>query len=273
MASGIGTEPLQQHTAACCKMLEQNLELRTVKELGWGGQGLVLLCQELVSGNRIACKVLASHRDRQQKLMKLKMKRKKASPVDRHVQKLRDGEASQNAHLLRDADLLHQLRGAPGILPLIAKVEGDDGCIHIFTPFCNAGDLFDRLDASLILPERETAHIVASLAGALVSCHARGIVHRDIKPDNVLFCRYTSSSNGSGVASATSQLHRATDIKHGIRPFTHRLSMDGQAYVEFRWANRKEGEWTKCWAAKTPCSNMGGGLKRGPLGRRQLRNQ
>ncbi|MCO5563095.1 hypothetical protein L7F22_016731 [Adiantum nelumboides] len=173
-----------------------------------------LRCQEPISGNRIACKVLASHRDRQQNLMKLKMKKKKASPV-RHVQKLRGGEAYQNAHLLREADLLHQLRGAPGILPLIAKVEGDDSCIHIFTPFCDAGDLLDRLEASPILPERETAHIVASLARALVSCHTRGIVHRDIKPGNVLFRRYASSNGSLHVATSHELHHVSTDIKYG----------------------------------------------------------
>ncbi|MCO5586603.1 hypothetical protein L7F22_040544 [Adiantum nelumboides] len=183
-------------------MVEQDLGLETLKELGWGGQGLVLLCREPVSGNRVACKMLASHRERQLKITKQMKKSRKTSPAPL-VHKLRGAEAYQNANLVREADLLHQLRGAAGILPLVAKVEGDDGCIHLFTPFCDGGDLLNRLEASPILREREAAHIVASLAQALVSCHARGIVHRDIKPGNVLFRRYSTGS-----VAATSQLHK-----------------------------------------------------------------
>lgn len=61
---------------------------------------------------------------------------------------------------------------------------------HLVTAFCDAGDLLSKLDARpplFKLSEHEAAPIVASLARTLVSCHAHGIVHRDIKPGNILF--------------------------------------------------------------------------------------
>ncbi|KAI5066477.1 hypothetical protein GOP47_0019101 [Adiantum capillus-veneris] len=177
----------------CCEMVKQDLGLETVKQLGWGGQGLVLLCRDPASGNRFACKVLASHRERQHKILLTSSSSSSTLPKksEKRKLKMRPKEAVENANLLREAELLHHLRGLPGILPLITKVEGDDGCVHLFTPFCDAGDLLDRLDACPILHEREAAHVVASLARALISCHARGVVHRDIKPGNVLFRRCT----------------------------------------------------------------------------------
>ena len=49
------------------------------------------------------------------------------------------------------------------------------------------GSLRTRLDRRKRLDWREAARLVASLARTLERCHALGLVHRDVKPDNVLF--------------------------------------------------------------------------------------
>lgn len=49
--------------------------------------------------------------------------------------------------------------------------------------------LADRLDASGTLPEAEIARIGAEVARGLAYAHRQGIVHRDVKPENVLFAR------------------------------------------------------------------------------------
>src|SRR5690606_13890988 len=48
------------------------------------------------------------------------------------------------------------------------------------------GSLFDRLKREGHLPLREALAIATQLAGALDHAHARGIIHRDVKPSNVM---------------------------------------------------------------------------------------
>jgi serine/threonine protein kinase/tetratricopeptide (TPR) repeat protein len=77
---------------------------------------------------------------------------------------------------------------------------------YLVMELVEGGSLGDRLDRERRLPPREAAEIARQVALALAAAHGRGLVHRDIKPGNVMLER------GSGRAKLTDfGLARAVD--------------------------------------------------------------
>jgi serine/threonine protein kinase len=62
-----------------------------------------------------------------------------------------------------------------------------DGRRYMVFELLPGGSLEDRLSARRPLPDAEAARIAGELASALAYAHAAGVVHRDVKPANVLF--------------------------------------------------------------------------------------
>jgi tetratricopeptide (TPR) repeat protein/tRNA A-37 threonylcarbamoyl transferase component Bud32 len=84
---------------------------------------------------------------------------------------------------LREARSTAQLRH-PGIVPMY-EVGEDDGLPYLVSEFVDGATLTDRM-ASGELPPRETAELIARVADALEHAHRRGVVHRDVKPSNIM---------------------------------------------------------------------------------------
>ncbi|KAJ3690129.1 hypothetical protein LUZ61_019293 [Rhynchospora tenuis] len=76
----------------------------------------------------------------------------------------------------------------PGVVPVHAVYENTDS-IHLVMELCDGPDLLEwlRVRPKPQLSEPEAAVIMAQLMQTLAICHKRGIAHRDIKPDNILF--------------------------------------------------------------------------------------
>jgi len=75
---------------------------------------------------------------------------------------------------------LRAMRGIPSVTQLIDVFE-DDSHVHIVTELCTGGPL-----AVGPMPEAQAARDVVDLLSSLRSVHARGYVHRDVKPCNVM---------------------------------------------------------------------------------------
>ncbi len=76
----------------------------------------------------------------------------------------------------------------PGIVPLLEMGEGDRLGYLVF-PLILGGSLRQLLRHSPRLPAGQAARIVADVARALDHAHHMGVVHRDVKPDNLLLDR------------------------------------------------------------------------------------
>jgi serine/threonine-protein kinase len=99
-------------------------------------------------------------------------------------------DAQFRARFDREAKTIAQLEH-PAIVPVYDFGE-QDGQPYIVMRYMSGGTLADRLKNGPLNLE-ETAQIIARLAPALDAAHARGIVHRDIKPGNILFDKYDNA--------------------------------------------------------------------------------
>ncbi len=89
------------------------------------------------------------------------------------------------ARFEREVRILRSLGEAEGFVPLLDAGTSEAGPFLVM-PLLRGGTLRDRLDRGP-LPLSEVRRVGAALARALGEAHARGIVHRDVKPENVLF--------------------------------------------------------------------------------------
>jgi len=127
--------------------------------VGAGAQGLVLRARDGRSGRLVALKVLADPDPRAR---------------DRLVREARILIGTRHPHLVRVVDVGE----AAGLAYLALEwVEGET--------------LAARVRRGGPLPAGEVRAVLAAVAGALAHCHARGVVHRDVKPANVLVERPT----------------------------------------------------------------------------------
>jgi serine/threonine protein kinase len=144
------------------------------RELGGGGMSRVFLALESALGRRVVVKVL---------LPELAA----GVSVDR---------------FRREIQLAAQLQH-PHIVPLLSAGESE-GLPYFIMPFVTGESLRARVAREGELPIAETVRILRDVVSALVFAHARGIVHRDIKPDNVLLSGGVAVVTDFGVAKAVS---------------------------------------------------------------------
>ena len=71
----------------------------------------------------------------------------------------------------------------------------DDKNFHLVMELCEGGELFERIVKNKRLSEKTAAEILFKLTHAISHCHSRGIVHRDMKAENVLFETKSNDKN------------------------------------------------------------------------------
>lgn len=92
-----------------------------------------------------------------------------------------DDEASRFLREARSAAALVH----PSIVSLYDTGRTDEGVCYLVTEFVEGDTLEDRLKLGTLAP-REAAKLVAQIADALDYAHQHGVIHRDVKPSNIL---------------------------------------------------------------------------------------
>src|SRR6202011_224139 len=93
-------------------------------------------------------------------------------------------DADFTERFLRESRLAASL-DHPNIVPVYDAGE-KDGLLYIAMACVEGSDLRSLLAAEVSLPLRRALRIAGQIASALDAAHARGLVHRDVKPANIL---------------------------------------------------------------------------------------
>ena len=125
--------------------------------LGFGGMSVVYLAEDLRLKRRVALKLLAAG--------------------------LAEDESFRD-RFLRESELAASI-DHPNIIPIYEAGTTED-LLFIAMRYVEGQDLKERLQRGRRLDPADAIGIVAQVASALDAAHARGLVHRDVKPSNVL---------------------------------------------------------------------------------------
>ncbi|HEY9226778.1 MAG TPA: serine/threonine-protein kinase, partial [Gemmatimonadaceae bacterium] len=150
------------------------------RELGRGGMGIVYLAREVQLDRLVAIKVLPEAL---------------AARPDVRERFLREARMA--------ASLSH-----PHIVP-IYRVGESKGFVFFVMAYVNGETLGDRLRSRGPLPPNAATRLLREVAWALSYAHGRGIVHRDIKPDNILLETETGRAlvTDFGIARGAEETH------------------------------------------------------------------
>ncbi|WP_055403606.1 MULTISPECIES: serine/threonine-protein kinase [unclassified Mycobacterium] len=137
------------------------LDFDDVTEIGRGGFGVVYRCAQPELDRLVAVKVLTNDLDPEN--------------LDR---------------FLREQRAMGRLSGHPHIVTVLQAGTTRSGRPFIVMPYHDRGSLWGLVSGRGPLPWPEVLSIGVKLAGALEAAHRSGILHRDVKPGNVLLTDY-----------------------------------------------------------------------------------
>ena len=148
---------------------------RIESELGEGGMAMVYLADDLKHERKVALKVL---------------KPELAAVV---------GAERFLAEIKTTASLQH-----PHILPLYDSGEADSFLFYVM-PYVEGETLRERVDREGELPIQQAVRILRDLVDALGYAHSHEVVHRDVKPGNIMLSGRHASVMDFGVAKAVGE--------------------------------------------------------------------
>jgi tetratricopeptide (TPR) repeat protein len=155
---------------------------RIERELGGGGMSRVFLAEELALSRQVVIKVLPPEM----------------------------GAGVNQDRFRREVQLAARLQH-PHIVPLLSAGSAGD-LLYYVMPFIEGESLRVKLAREGELPVTDAARILREVTDALAYAHEKGVVHRDIKPDNVMLSSGHALVTDFGVAKAVSEAAGGTSL-------------------------------------------------------------
>ena len=171
-----------------------------VAEIGRGGFGVVYRCAQPLLDRAVAVKVLTADLDPEN--------------LDR---------------FLREQHAMGRLSGHPHIVTILQVGTTASGRPFIVMPYHPKNSLEALIRRHGPLDWRETLRIGVKLAGALEAAHRAGILHRDVKPGNILLTEYGEPElTDFGIARIAGGFQTATGVITGSPAFTPPEVLEGK---------------------------------------------
>lgn len=161
-------------------------------EIGRGGFGTVFRCAQPSLDRVVAVKVLIA-----------------------------DLDEDNRARFFREQRAAGRLIGHPHIVSVLHADITGQGRPFLVMPYYAQGSLDARIRDSGPLDLQEALRLGVKMAGALETAHRFGVVHRDVKPANILFTVYGEPALADfGIAHFAGGFHTATGVVTGTPAFT-----------------------------------------------------
>ena len=174
---------------------------RLERELGGGGMSRVFVAQEKALDRRVVIKVLPPELTGTLSIERFRREIQLAARVHH-----------------------------PHVVPVLLVGQAD-GLLYYTMPYIEGESLRDRLDREGRLSVDDVIRIMRDVADALSHAHALGVIHRDVKPDNILLVRHHALVTDFGVAKALRQSRQPEDRRaHGRTP-SHGIVLGTPAYM------------------------------------------
>jgi serine/threonine-protein kinase len=165
-------------------------EFRILRRLGEGGMGSVYLGYHEEQGQQVAIKVLSDHLTGNQVL------------VDRFYREAKSGALLNHPNIVRT---------------IIVGQDQATGKHYLVLEFIDGPSAHALLDQHGRLTIGDAVHVALDIARALEHAHSRNVIHRDIKPDNILTTRSGISKLADlGLAKRTDEASHLTVARQGF---------------------------------------------------------
>ncbi len=130
----------------------------------------------------------------------------------------------------REAELWEQASGHPNVLPII-DADIYDGQVVIVSEFADGGSLSDLMKREGRIPVKKATEITADILRGLEFLHLRQIIHRDIKPQNILIQGNTPRLADFGISRVMTGASLSSMIV-GTDSYMAPEAFDGQRNVQ-----------------------------------------
>ncbi|WP_342661645.1 Serine/threonine-protein kinase PknD (plasmid) [Rhodococcus ruber] len=162
------------------------------QEIGRGGFGVVYRCTQSDLDRTVAVKVLTVDLDQENR-----------------------------ARFFREQRAMGRLTGHPNIVNILQVGATDSGRPYLVMPYHSHDSLDARIRRQGPLPLDEALRLGVKMAGALETAHRLGILHRDVKPANILLTEYGEPQLADfGIAHIAGGFETATGAVTGSPAYT-----------------------------------------------------